>query len=271
MTTPTDLIGDIDRGPDSPEVVDIVRGMVDAGSAVALCGNHEFNAICYNTSKEGGGYLRPHTTKNTHQHAATLEQYRDKPGDYDSAIAWFRTLPLFLETEDLRAVHACWDEAVIRKLHKALGGAVLPESLLPEAAEKGTDLYHWVEVTCKGREADLPEGYSFHDKDGHERREIRIKWWQNPEGQSFQDMSVIPGLGLYHLPFRDTEATHYPTGSRPVFFGHYWLKGKPPLFQSLHQGFRIIFLGKQTVKPADLLTVGPALPDELQEKRARAH
>ena len=266
MTTPTDLIGDIhghagrlkallrklgyerkdgayrhpdrkiifvgdyiDRGPDSPEVVDIVRAMVDAGSAVALCGNHEFNAICYNTPKEGGGYLRPHTAKNTHQHAATLEQYRDKPGDYDSAIAWFRTLPLFLETEDLRAVHACWDEAVIRKLHKALGGAVLPESLLPEAAEKGTDLYHWVEVTCKGREADLPEGYNFHDKDGHERREIRIKWWQNPEGQSFQDMSVIPGLGLDHLPFRDIEATHYPTGSRPVFFGHYWLKGTPEL------------------------------------------
>jgi hypothetical protein len=74
MTTPTDLIGDIhghagrlkalfrkldyerkngayrhpdrkiifvgdyiDRGPDSPEVVDIVRSMVDAGSAIALC------------------------------------------------------------------------------------------------------------------------------------------------------------------------------------------------------------------------------------------
>jgi hypothetical protein len=78
-------------------------------------------------------------------------------------------------------------------------------------------------------------------------------------------------LGLDLLPFRDAETAHYPTGSRPVFFEHYWLKGKPPLFQSLPQGFRIIFLGKQTGKPADLLTVGPALPDDLQKKRARPH
>jgi len=51
-----------------------------------------------------------------------------KTGSQD---AFARTLTLFLETEDLRAVHACWDEAVISKLHKALGGAALPERLLP--------------------------------------------------------------------------------------------------------------------------------------------
>ncbi|MEQ8705829.1 MAG: metallophosphoesterase [Phaeodactylibacter sp.] len=266
MTTPTDLIGDIhghadrlkallrklgyerkngayrhpgrkvvfvgdyiDRGPDNPGVVQLVREMVDAGSAVALCGNHEFNAICFNTPKEGGGYLRQHTAKNTHQHAATLEQHRGRKGDYDSAIEWFKTLPLFLETPGLRAVHACWDGAVINRLQEVLVGANIPEDLLPEAAEKGTDLYNWVEITCKGKEAGLPEGYSFHDKDGHERREIRIKWWQNPAGQSFQDMSVLPDLGLDHLPFHNSDIGHYPSGECLVFFGHYWLKGTPEL------------------------------------------
>lgn len=47
------FVGDyIDRGPDSLRVVELVRAMVDAGSAVALCGNHEFNAICFNTPRE---------------------------------------------------------------------------------------------------------------------------------------------------------------------------------------------------------------------------
>lgn len=224
------FVGDyIDRGPDSPRVVNLVRTMVDAGSAIALCGNHEFNAICYNTPKEGSGYLRPHTAKNTHQHAATLEQYQGKKGDYDSAIAWFRTLPLFYETPELRAVHACWDNEVILELQAGLQGATIPDNILPEIAEKGTRLYNLVEITCKGKEVHLPEGYSFHDKDGHERHEIRIKWWMNPEGKAFQEMSVIPNLGLDHLTFHQKGISHYPADERPVFFGHFWLKGTPQL------------------------------------------
>lgn len=227
------FVGDyIDRGPDSPQVVKMVRAMVDAGSAIALCGNHEFNAICYNTPKTGGEYLRPHTEKNRHQHSATLKQYRGSKGDYDSAIAWFKTLPLFYETPELRAVHACWDSTVIEELKAALQGAIISDDLLPEAAEKGSRLYDLVEITCKGKEVRLPEGYSFHDKDGHERHEIRIKWWQDPAGLAFQEMSVIPDLGLGHLPFEQTDIGHYKVEERPVFFGHYWLKGTPQLLTS---------------------------------------
>ena len=40
------FIGDfIDRGPGQLESVRIVRGMVEAGTALAVMGNHEFNAI----------------------------------------------------------------------------------------------------------------------------------------------------------------------------------------------------------------------------------
>lgn len=79
--------------------------------------------------------------------------------------------------EDLCVVYVCWDEVVIRKLYKVLGGVVFLESLLFEVVEKGIDLYYWVEVICKGREVDLLEGYSFYDKDGYEWCEICIKWW----------------------------------------------------------------------------------------------
>ncbi|MEG0186401.1 MAG: metallophosphoesterase, partial [Stenotrophomonas sp.] len=40
------FVGDlIDRGPGQLETLDIVRRMIDAGSAEAILGNHEFNAI----------------------------------------------------------------------------------------------------------------------------------------------------------------------------------------------------------------------------------
>jgi hypothetical protein len=40
------FLGDyIDRGPNIRETLGIVRAMVDAGSALAIMGNHEFNAL----------------------------------------------------------------------------------------------------------------------------------------------------------------------------------------------------------------------------------
>ena len=53
------FLGDfIDRGPEIREVLHTVRGMVDAGDAHAIMGNHEYNAICYATPDGKGGYLK---------------------------------------------------------------------------------------------------------------------------------------------------------------------------------------------------------------------
>ena len=42
------FVGDlIDRGPRQVGVVDLVRGMVEAGAAHCVMGNHEFNALAY--------------------------------------------------------------------------------------------------------------------------------------------------------------------------------------------------------------------------------
>ena len=61
------FVGDyIDRGPKIRETLSIVKTMVDNGQAIALMGNHEYNAICYNTVGADGEYLRKHTVKNSH-------------------------------------------------------------------------------------------------------------------------------------------------------------------------------------------------------------
>jgi hypothetical protein len=42
------FVGDlIDRGPEIGEVLEIVEGMVRAGAAQIVTGNHEFNALGY--------------------------------------------------------------------------------------------------------------------------------------------------------------------------------------------------------------------------------
>ena len=66
------FLGDyIDRGNQARDVVNLVRAMRDSGDAVALMGNHEFNALCvWHLNGAGGahvihcipgGYLREHS------------------------------------------------------------------------------------------------------------------------------------------------------------------------------------------------------------------
>ena len=61
------FLGDfIDRGEDlvqHKQVLKIVMDMVKHENALAVMGNHEFNALAYHTEHEGL-FLRPHTSKN---------------------------------------------------------------------------------------------------------------------------------------------------------------------------------------------------------------
>jgi hypothetical protein len=69
------FLGDfIYHGPLQRETIEMVRRMLDAGAALSVMGNHEFNAIAYYTpDRESGDYLRPHTEKNMRQHQAFLD------------------------------------------------------------------------------------------------------------------------------------------------------------------------------------------------------
>lgn len=50
------FVGDyIDRGPKIRETLQLVRSMVDSGTAIALMGNHEYNALCFHFQETEGG------------------------------------------------------------------------------------------------------------------------------------------------------------------------------------------------------------------------
>jgi len=44
------FLGDfVDRGPEQVETVQIAKAMVEKSNALAVMGNHEFNAVCWDT------------------------------------------------------------------------------------------------------------------------------------------------------------------------------------------------------------------------------
>src|SRR5690606_33734576 len=187
------FIGDyIDRGPQIRETLEIVKAMADSGNAIALMGNHEYNAICFHFQNPDGGYLRKHSIKNIMQNFETLKQFQNKQKEYDDYIDWFKTLPLFYETETFRAVHACWDKNNIRFLNEILDNGKLTDDFIRKSVKSETILNDAVEQTLKGKEISLPSEFSFKDKDGIIRTKIRTKWWENPLKSTYKSISVEP-------------------------------------------------------------------------------
>lgn len=226
------FLGDfVDRGPKIRETLEIVRGMVETDAALTVMGNHELNAMAFHTPHpdQPGEYVRPHTAKNEKQHGQTLLQLSES--QLSDALAWFRTLPMWLELDGLRAVHACWDDAAIGQIENHLqqaGG--FTDEMLASACLPGEPLFESVEAILKGKEMQLPEGHSFQDKDGHERTKTRTRWFLDADGHTFGSYAMTEKLAC-DIPLSDdirSKSRPYGESEKPVFLGHYWLKEATP-------------------------------------------
>lgn len=224
------FVGDfIDRGPRNREVVGIVRAMVERGSALAVLGNHELSAIRFWARGPDGEPLRPRTTEQIAQHRTFLDEYERDEHAWAEAIAWFRTLPVFLDLGALRIVHAYWSDAQLAAIAPSLddGGRITDAGLAESvtAAAETTAL----DTLLHGPEFTFPDGVSFIDRQGRERRKARIRWWA-PRGARLRDALLLPPGFDQPLPDAPLEALDgllYPDDAPPVFFGHYWLRGRP--------------------------------------------
>jgi hypothetical protein len=227
------FLGDfIDRGKAQIEVLTTVKTMIDAGSAFCVMGNHELNAIGWHMPDPSGkGFLRPHTNKNRRQHAAFLVAFGEDSSTHRRWIEWFKTLPLWLELDGIRVIHACWDEVAMETLSSNLSAKhTVLENAWPRLFVDGSPEFKASELLLKGEELDLPDGFSFRDKDDHLRHRARVKWWLSGtvdwrelavEKDVAQQLPAIPAA---------RNGTGYPAEASPVFVGHYWRTGTPELF-----------------------------------------
>ena len=238
------LVGDfIDVGPRQIASVMTVRRMVDQGTALAIMGNHEFNAIAWHTpdtEDKNCGFLRPHSgekgPENIKQHKAFLAEVDGKPDIHRELIEWFLTLPLWLELDGLRVVHACWHDGYMNKLRSQLSdNRQLSRELIVAASRKGTMEFLAVEGLTKGLEIELPEGRSFMDNYGQVRHRVRIRWW-DVEATTYRSLAIVPDEMRLMLPDTPVEAIAGSSDevvrspyddAKPIFFGHYWMTGQP--------------------------------------------
>lgn len=216
------FLGDyIDRGPEIRRVLQIVRGMIDAGEAHGILGNHEVNALRYHTSDGNGGYLRAHSGSKLKQHSATLSQITEpSPDEWKDWLDWFAELPLWLDLGPIRAVHASWNSKIKSQLQ---GIGKLSGETLKAYSIKDTDDYDAISTIINGPEARLPEPHSFKTPDGKERFDIRTKWWEPIIGRKAKAIAFQGGI----LDIPDVHLDSYPeitevAADDPItFFGHY--------------------------------------------------
>ena len=233
------FLGDfIDRGPKIWRVIEIAKAMVESNAALAVMGNHEFNALAFHTSIDGreDSSLRPRSTKNIRQHAATLQQLKDH--QLSDALDWFRSLPMWMEIEGaegsrIRAVHACWDDEQIASIEQAIEQrSGFTSEFLKDATDSNHSLFKAVEIILKGKELALPEGYFYHDKEGHKRTAIRTRWFERPPAGSLYEAYALQAdpidCPIQIETHRIAETAAYPADHPPVFVGHYWLHANQP-------------------------------------------
>ena len=206
------FVGDLtDRGPDSPAVVALIRGLVEAGRAQCVLGNHEFNILAWRPKTELS-WLCDDVPPFRHQ-GVIVPQAKAEGRGREEILAFFRTLPLALERADLRVVHACWDAGMVERVRHESDvvrlyeqyRAAIEDDLRREGV--GDELERTlayqnrnpVKLLTSGPEESSPAAWELN---GKERFERRVAWWEG---------------------YRDAEL---------CLFGHYWrttLPGEEPV------------------------------------------
>jgi hypothetical protein len=182
------FVGDLtDRGPDSHAVLDLVRGLVGRGRAQCVLGNHEFNILADRPKPENSWFLSD--APPLLWAARSVAQKEADPMARQAILDFFAQLPLALEREDLRVVHACWDEEMIDVVRAET--EVLPvyrqyrDRIAASAVRAGldavdSDLAHQngnpVKLLTSGPETRTQVPWELN---GKLRLEIRVPWWES--------------------------------------------------------------------------------------------
>lgn len=234
------FVGDlIDRGPQIRETVELIYRMHQAGKALVVLGNHEYNAVRY--QQQTLDYLRDTPEAGLPQRLQklmkeTLNQFRDYPQEWQRYTDWFAGLPLFIETAHFRVVHACWDEGLIAAYKQLYPMQGLTPAFIEASKIKGSLESRTVDRLTRGTHMPLPDGMQLESKDGFIRRFFRTKFWEESP-KTYGDVVFQPDPLPYEVADSPIQSKHqnrllqYHPDAPPVFFGHYWLKGRPKPLQ----------------------------------------
>lgn len=231
------FLGDfIDAGrsveaPDDASVLRTVRSLVEDSGALAVMGNHELNAILFHRRDKRGAPLRRYSSKNVSQHASFLDDIGFATPAAIQWTEWFLSLPLWIELDGLRLVHACWDQVSIDVIKERRPDGRLHSEDLEEVALKQSNFAKAVEALTSGPEVLLPDDHWFYDAKQNRRRNVRLAWWKTQQG-TWRDLALaVPDV--QQLPDTTVSGAEsiriYGADQKPVLVGHYKMKGEPKI------------------------------------------
>lgn len=232
------FVGDIlDRGPRIRQALELVRRMVEAGSALCLMGNHEFNALAWTTPAPPGSgrdYVRDHTARHERMIHETLEQFAEHPQEWRDTLEWFYSLPLLLDAGRFRVVHACWDHERVAALLARYPDARIDAAFVIEAGQPGSEAHRISERLLRGLDLRLPHGLTLTGHDGVTRSFFRTRFWADDRHpQTYGDVVFQPDAlpeQIAQHPLTDEQRARlllYGHDEPLLFVGHYWRSGTP--------------------------------------------
>lgn len=220
------FVGDfVNRGPEIRKTIRIIRKMVENGNALAVIGNHEINAIIYYLKDKNGSPLIKTPQKNFLSLYKTVNQFADRSEEWSSHRKWMRELPLFLDLNEIRIVHACWSDSAIEIIQKAEAESKTRKSIFRNVHKNPkSQVSKSVLTLTKGIDFKMPGDLKIINNKGVSPRTYRMRWWEDPIGKTFEEISfeskyVLPN---YDIPIQVMpKQIPYPDNAPIVFFGHY--------------------------------------------------
>lgn len=230
------FLGDIlDRGSGIRETAQLVFELVERGLAQIVMGNHEYDALTWATpAPEGSGreYLREHNERHARLIQETLEQFANHPADWRDLITWLTRMPLLLELDRCRVVHACWDQMLIDELRRRYPDACMNPELLMASVDKRAFAGRLIERLTRGVDLALPDGMLMRSRDGFVRQRFRAKFWVS-QPEVYADLEFQPDRlpeDVAQRPVSEEDLArlpYYSLNAPLLFIGHYWQSGKP--------------------------------------------
>jgi hypothetical protein len=198
------FLGDLtDRGPDSPAVVDLVQSLVAAGRAQCVLGNHDLNILLSDRKHDNHWFFGEEWSLDSSAEPTPAVLADDSIRQ--TVVGFFETLPLVLEREDVRVVHACWDDSMVEiarqssdvltlyKQHKDQIDADHKSRPMLDKIDRGLEHQNRnpVKVLTSGKEERVENPFV---ASGKERCEKRVQWWEQYDAPQF----CIFGHYSYH-------------------------------------------------------------------------
>ncbi len=137
------FVGDlVDRGPDSPGVINKVQSLVQKKNAYCILGNHELNLLI-DDIKDGSGWFFDKRYKKDLKNYAPFQC--TPPEQRQDVRDFLGSLPIALVRDDIRIVHAAWTTASIEAVSTITLGTITEQykmwDFAAQSAAEASGLY----------------------------------------------------------------------------------------------------------------------------------